>query len=242
MKRDTASGNLTYKGCTGDATHTQGCAETTKGLEFVEGLAMSANGKSLYASGSSSDAVVHFAVDPATGALTAKGCVADTVNNPAGCAKTAPGLYAPYRLATSPDGRSLYVGGGPGGNIDHFKTSSSGALTYEDCLGNVNPPEPDCSGSPSTNLDMTDLKVSADGKSVYGVDVVNSAVDRFARDTSTGALTFEDCVGDTGNNTAGCSTAKRGLFDVDHLALTQDNASVYASTEAYSLVHFQRAH
>jgi len=109
-----STGSLDPEGCVaGTASNPDGCAQTAKGLDGPYSVAVSADGKSVYVAGTSDSAIVRFNRNATSGALTPNGCVADPVNNPDGCTKTAPGLDNADWVTVSPDGTSVYaVGGG----------------------------------------------------------------------------------------------------------------------------------
>ena len=86
--RDPATGILTYRGCiTGEAESvpagTNACAAIesvapagqNSGLDLLQSLALSPDGKSLYTASRLDDAVAHFDRDPVTGVLTYRGCI-----------------------------------------------------------------------------------------------------------------------------------------------------------------------
>src|SRR3989442_813890 len=99
-----ATGALTPKGCVADpANNPDSCAKTAAGLDGAASVAESADGKSVYAAGANDNAIVRFNRDPTSGALTPKGCIADPVNNPDSCAKTAAGLDSAHSVAVSAD-------------------------------------------------------------------------------------------------------------------------------------------
>jgi fibronectin-binding autotransporter adhesin len=89
--------------------------------------------------------------------------------------------------------------------------------------------------------DPTSVAVSPDGKSVYVAGAGPGTVVRFARDTTTGALTPKGCVGDAGDNPANCSQTAKGLDGADSVAVSSDGKSVYvASLGDNAIVRFNR--
>src|SRR5438270_154208 len=100
-----STGALTPKGCIADSTNNPDrCPKTAKGLDCPQSVTVSRDGKSVYAAGSQDNAIVRFARNFTTGALTAKGCIADPAHNPDGCPKTAKGLDRTVFAAVSRDG------------------------------------------------------------------------------------------------------------------------------------------
>jgi 6-phosphogluconolactonase (cycloisomerase 2 family) len=116
-------------------------------------LAVTADGKSVYAASSDDDAIARFKRSKATGALTYKNCITgDTAAGPvsgggSGACKAIPhatsggalsGLDRPRAVTVSADGKSVYVSAGPFGGDDaiaRFKRSkATGALKYKGCV------------------------------------------------------------------------------------------------------------
>ncbi len=72
--RDSSTGALTPAGCIADTQHAGGCASTQEGLNGADGVAISPDGKSVYAAASVDDAVAAFArATPAPGQPTSTG-------------------------------------------------------------------------------------------------------------------------------------------------------------------------
>lgn len=151
FERDAGSGALTYKGCiTGDIAAAdpgsagcsaipsakQGSGGVGTGLGFINDLAVSGDGKSVYATAVADDAVARFDRDLDTGALAYRGCYSsDSALGPAGSGvcDEVPGLAFPGSIALSADGRSLYTGSNT--ELVRFRRDpSSGALTFGDCI------------------------------------------------------------------------------------------------------------
>src|SRR5439155_25818790 len=106
FERDTTTGALTYKGCITGRTETGPAGSgactaipsansrgSNSGLDAPQALALSADGRSLYAAAERDDAVARFRRNTTTGALAYKGCVTgDTQSGPGGsgaCAQIA---------------------------------------------------------------------------------------------------------------------------------------------------------
>jgi DNA-binding beta-propeller fold protein YncE len=110
FKRDVTTGELRPRGCVADTAHNnRGCAQTAPGLWSTQWVAVSFDGRSVYAAGVADDALVRFARNRTTGTLAGRGCVGDALSNPAGCATTAPGLRDVPSFGLTRDGRSLYA-------------------------------------------------------------------------------------------------------------------------------------
>ncbi len=125
-----APGDLTYQGCITGQTESGSagsgaCDEianatssgTGSGLNWVESVTVSPDGRSLYAAlGQTAHGVARFDRDPATGTLTYQGCFTGDLSITA-CTPTPDatadgnnsGLEAIESVAVSPDGESVYL-------------------------------------------------------------------------------------------------------------------------------------
>jgi WD40 repeat protein len=234
LRRDTKTGALKFKGCiTGKRESgpdgSDACAEVpgatnggdASGLDSLNQVVSSADGKSLYATSFDDDSVVRLKRDTKTGALTYRGCItgdeesgADGSDACTAIPAASPGgedsgLDALRSLAVSPDGRSLYTTSEDDHSVARFKRDRrTGALTYKGCITGEPASGPTGSGACSEIPSVGDfgsglsslysVVVSGDGRSVYTAARNDSAVARFARNTRTGSLTYKGCI--TGNS------------------------------------------
>ena len=263
-----APGDLTYQGCiTGEeVTGPDGsgaCAaipEATptgddSGLDRLESVAVSTDGRSVYvAAGQLDHAVAHFNRDPATGALTYVGCMTGEALN-TGCTPIATatmtgdnsGLNWPESVAVSPDGLSVYLTSRFDSAIAQFsRDPTTGALDYIGCDSGEDESVPPCDaiGTPTTggaDSGFHDPKhkaavFSADGRFVYAAGEQDHSIVVFDRDTATGALSFDSCLTgetesippctDTGTATSGGDAS--GLQQPRWLLMGPDDVSLYA--------------
>ena len=230
FNRDTTTGALAPKGCIADpANNPDGCTKTAPGLDGVYGVAVSADGKSVYVAGTSDNAIVRFDRDPTTGALKPKGCVGDADNNPDNCTKTVSGLDGPISVAVSPDGRSVYATSFYDNAIVRFdRDPTTGALKPKGCIADP-ANNPDGCTKTGIGLDAAySVAVSADGKSAYAAGLFDNAIVRFRRDATTGALAAKDCIADPANNPDGCANTAKGLDGIHSVVVSPDGKSVYA--------------
>lgn len=240
-----STGALTPKSCVADPDNNPGgCAQTTPGLDDTQFVAVSADGRSVYAGGYADNAVVRFKRDRTTGALTPRGCIGNDGSNPDGCAQTADGLVAPAWIALSPDGRSVYVASDESNDsaVARFKRNrETGALTPKGCIADPDT-NPDGCTTTADGLDggTTAIAVSGDGKSVYIASGNDDAIVRFKRNTTTGALTPKGCVSDT-SSSAGCAQTVKGLSNPHAVIVSGDGRSVYATgSQDNAIVRFKR--
>jgi 6-phosphogluconolactonase (cycloisomerase 2 family) len=229
-------------------------------------VALSPDGKSLYAVSVLDDAVAHFERNLSTGALTYQGCISgETESGPAGtsaCALIASaasngtdsGLDAVRSVALSADGTSLYVVSESDDAVARFaRDLSTGALTYQGCISGETESGPPGTGActliasatpggANSGLDaLQSLAVSADGRSVYTVSLLDDAVARFDRNPATGALTYQNCItGESQSNDTACTSigsatadgANSGLDELFSVALSPDGTSLYTVSES----------
>ena len=131
--RNPATGALSGQGCIADVGDFAGCGTTQQGLNTAYGVAVSPDGSSVYVASLVDDAIVSFDRNPATGALSGQGCIAD-VGDFAGCGTTQQGLNTAYGVAVSPDGSSVYVASLVDDAIVSFdRNPATGALTPRGC-------------------------------------------------------------------------------------------------------------
>jgi fibronectin-binding autotransporter adhesin len=235
-----ATGNLTFNDCiTGNSadgpTGSGACSAipaaagvgASSGLNGAVSVAVTSDGKSLYAASSIDNAVARFDRNPSTGALTYVGCITGSSDGP-GAANCTPiataspgggnsGLYNPEGIAVSPDGKSVYVIAQSDESVATFsRNTTTGALTYVSCLTGANTVDSHgsnaCTGVPrgtsagfrSGLLTLTSVTVSPDNKSVYTTAGDDDAIGVFSRNTSTGALGYLGCIsGNTGTGATG---------------------------------------
>ncbi len=227
--RDTATGAITYQGCTTGETEaanpgTGQCAPipatvslgAQTGLDNPIALTISAGGGSLYVASHDDDAIARFTRDPATGGLTYEGCVtgedgsgpapgsgactAITGANPNGFES---GLDQLYSLTTSADGRSVYaVSQGDDAVVAFTRDPASGAITFRGCTTGeqesgpapgsgacVLAPRVTPGGNNSGLEKPRSLAVTADNKSLYATSPADDAVNRFGRELEPAPVT-----------------------------------------------------
>src|SRR6185295_8185543 len=159
------------------------------------------------AAGSLDDAVAVFSRNASTGKLTFVEFKKDGVGGVDGLARA-------RGIAVSPDGRTVYVAGGDDDALAIFsRNSSTGALTF---VGVVR----DGVGGADGLDGVQDVVVSTDSERVYVVSETDDSLAVFARDTTTGLLTFLELFR---TNTAGVE----GLDAAHGVALSADGRNVY---------------
>jgi 6-phosphogluconolactonase (cycloisomerase 2 family) len=246
FKRNRTTGALTPKGCIADfANNPDSCGQTTKGLANVVALAVSSDGRSLYAVAENDNAIVRFNRNRTTGKLTPKGCIADSVSNPDNCGRTAKGLDDPDEVAVSDDGRSVYVTAYDSDAITLFKRSrTTGKLTPKGCIAERSYNPAGCARTAPGGLDEPyhgSIVVSSDGKFVYTTGSAGPSIARFKRNRTTGRLTPKGCIADSSNNPEGCGQTTDVFANPYVVALSSDGRSAYAADPGdRGIVRFKR--
>jgi DNA-binding beta-propeller fold protein YncE len=234
------SGALTSKGCIEDNdVGPDSCAKKTNGLGAPVTVAVSPDGKSVYAATATDNAIVQFKRDKQTGALTGKGCIDDNDSGPDTCTDSADGLDQAFGVAVSPDGKSVYAVSNADWALVAFKRDkSSGALTPKGCFDDSGADA--CAGAAPGLDGANSLVVTPDGGSVYVAS--ENAVARFDR-SSNGTLKPKGCIEDNDSGPlAECTASVDGLTQAFGIGTSPDGRSVYvAATGDNSIVRFDRA-
>ncbi len=176
--RDPTTGALTAAGCVDD--HDEGhaaCARTTPGLDAAISVAVSPDGRSLYATGIHDDAIVRFDRDTATGALTPEDCVDDGRTGDDTCARSRNGLNGAHSVAITPDGRSVLVASTYDVAVLGFdRDPSTGELAPEGCVNDNDTGDDTCAARMDGLGGPTQVAITPDGRSAYAASVFDSAI------------------------------------------------------------------
>jgi cysteine-rich repeat protein len=149
------------------------------GATGVAAVAMSPDGSSVYAAAPGVDAVLVFARDAASGLLTQVQRISGVLG--------AQGVHSVRGIAVSPDGKSVYLttrsplASGAQGISVFARDTGTGLLTFLEI-------QREGVGGVSGLYDPRAVVVSGDGLNVYARS--RSALATFARNATTGALTF----------------------------------------------------
>jgi DNA-binding beta-propeller fold protein YncE len=258
LNRNRSTGAITQPaGSAGCISETGSGAEPCAdghGLERPTGVAVSADGKSVYVVSAGSDAVARLNRNTTTGAITqpagSAGCISETGAGPCADGRA---LDSTQGLAVSPDGKSVYVATvgdiDNGGLVRLNRDPTTGAITQPaGTAGCISQPgygaEPCADGHALDGV--WDVTVSPDGKSVYVATaggISQGAVARLNRNTTTGAISqpagAAGCISQTGNGAEPCADGHElsGPLDV---AVSPDGKSVYVATSTWSVVRLTR--
>lgn len=210
FSRDGASGQLSFIEAQRDRY------SSADGLYGVVDVTLSPDGKHLYAAGYDDDSVAVFTRNNNTGHLTFVEALRDGVSG-------VDGLSRAYAVTISPDGAHLYaVGYGDHAVAVFSRNAVTGQLTFVEVLK-------DGAGGVDGLYGARAIAVSLDGAHVYVAGYLEDAIAVFARNNTTGELSFRQVLKD---NTSGVD----GLDGVRALTLTTDGAHLYAASRSDSAV------
>lgn len=246
--RNANTGALTQPRGSGGCIATKGasgCA-TAIGLDGPNSVAVSADGRNVYATSRGANSVTVFHRNRATGALT-------QLRPSAGCVSGLPlpgctggrALVGPDVVVVSPDGANVYVGSFFGNEVAVFdRDPVTGALTQPadatGCLAETS------AGGCTVAIALKapeGMAVSPDGANVYVATALSNAVVVLARNSSTGALTQatdgSGCI--VQGSLSGCTGGVQ-LAGANALAVSPDGDDVYVvSLLSDSVTSFSRS-
>jgi fibronectin-binding autotransporter adhesin len=210
-------------------------------LRGVAWVAVSADGKSVYAVSTIANAVVRFKRNKHTGAITQPagkgGCVSDDGSGP--CAD-GHALLDPVWVAPSPDGKSAYVASLKSNAVARFaRNRDTGALHQS--AGKAGCISEGGAGACSFGHGLSGpFSLAVARRSVYVASSGSNALVRLRRDVTSGAVSQPagraGCVSEDGS---GRCADGHALAGANAVALSADGKSVYVSS-AKSLVRFRR--
>src|SRR5215207_6306380 len=218
---------LSPAGCIDDDdTGPDACAPSIDALDAARGVAVSPDGKDVYATAFGDDAVLHFRRNT-DGSLTPISCVDDNDTGADDCAQSTDGLDQARNVTVSPDGANVYVTGFADDAVVTFRRESNGSLTPLGCVDD-NDTGPDACAQSADGMDaLFDVVISPDGQNAYTSGGLDSAVTRFTRQPD-GTLVPGGCVEQTGGPDA-CTLSTPGLNTVNGLVMSPDGTTLYAA-------------
>ena len=212
---------------------------TVEGLYEPHDVIVSPDGASVYAPGNSADAVAAFQRNSVTGRLSFAEAEFDGSNDPTDPGGTVSGLHVASDLAISPDGKTVYVAGYE--SIAVFaRDAATSKLSYLEAeFDGVN--DPTDGGGVVDGLTGSEAVVSsADGKFVYTAGA--AGITTFARDVSTGKLSYLENEKDGINDPTDPGGPPEGIDGVGDLAISIDGGELYSGTrdDAGAIATFER--
>jgi 6-phosphogluconolactonase (cycloisomerase 2 family) len=222
--RDAATGQLTYVEVI-KTKETDGSGNLIDGLDSVNSLAVSPDGKHLYAVDHDDHTLLLFTRDANTGKLTYVEMLKDGGTD--GSGNPIDGLNRATWITVSPYGKHVYTASDGDNAVAVFsREAATGKLTYVELLKDGGT---DGSGNAIDGLDDAySVTVSPDGKHVYIAGKSDDAVAMFTRDATTGKLTFVEMLKDGG--TDGSGNAINGLDGANSVMVSPDGEHVYAAS------------
>jgi DNA-binding beta-propeller fold protein YncE len=235
FRRNARTGTLTQPRGEAGCIAVKGASDcaTAVGLDGPNSVAVSPDGRSVYATSRASNAVSVFRRDRSTGALSqlpgGAGCISGL---PVPVCARGRALVAPDVVIVSPDGANVYVGSFFGNAVAVFnRDRSSGALTQpEGSTGCIAESTSGC--APGLALAAPEgMAISADGAGVYVATALSNAVVVLSRDPSTGALTQASggsgCIVDS--PLTGCATGVE-LSGANAVTVSPGDGDVYVTS------------
>jgi DNA-binding beta-propeller fold protein YncE len=187
-------GRLAQVGCLKDFAPASACTDAFAMPRPVS-ITVSPDGRFVYATSRVSNAVLVFARDALSGALSETSCVSD--NGSDGACTHGVGMVNPTAIAISPDGHSAYVtlAKRQNGLAVFARDAQTGELRQTACFMSGVPAGRPCRNAPGL-YDANGVAVSPDGRNVYVTAIDSDAIATFRRDSISGALTPLDCIAD----------------------------------------------
>jgi 6-phosphogluconolactonase (cycloisomerase 2 family) len=176
-----------------------------------------------------SDGVAIFKRDPQSGGLSFASCISDDGGDgrdgSEGTCSDGDALAGASQIAFSPDGAFAYVASARASGVSWFtRDPATGALTQAGCIKEAIHAGERCTQGIAL-AGARAVAVSPDGSHVYVAAERSGALTVFRRDATTGALTLQSCVSQTGSD--GACTRAPGLRAPFQLQATADGTDLY---------------
>ncbi len=232
-----ALAQLAAGGCVSEQA-ISGCAPG-RGLDGADTVAVSPDGKSVYAGAFRGNAIAAFERD-GSGALTQpadeSGCVA-AIAAP-GCG-LAVGVSAVESLTVAPDGSRVFAAGAASSAVTSFERAPSGALA-QSATGCISIPAPTGCSLGRAVLGVNAIDTSPDGRDLYSVSAIGSSLAVFDINArGIGQRPGKNrCLGPTVK--PGCPAGK-GMEVPEAITVSPDGRNIYlASFESWAVVSLAR--
>jgi 6-phosphogluconolactonase (cycloisomerase 2 family) len=229
----------------------QSCARSAPGLNGAIGAVVSPDSRNLYVTSELAGEITTFNRDATNGNIDQVACFkpsswTSTLNKPSACTQTARGINGAIGVASSPDGKSIYVAGVNDSAVVAFSRDAvTGKLTDIGCIQKVGAASDVCSTKGEGLGAARAVAVSPDGRNVY-VGTLGHSLAEFSRDPVSGTLRQlpapDNCIEDPADNnpTSGiingtgkqnCTKTASGLAYVRTVTVSPDGRNVYAATD-----------
>ena len=203
FSRDESNGNLTFVN-----SFTNG-QEGVSGISGANDVVVSPDGQQVYVVGTTEDAIAVFNRNSVSGQLSFVHSMTNNVNGVSG-------IGGAQTISVSPDGNHLYVTGTESNAVAVFSRDVvTGMLTFVES-------HTDGNNGINNMAFPIGTAVSPDGKNVYVTSYDDSAINIFARDLTTGRLTFKT---DKVNGSVGVS----GIGGAYSACVSPDGEHVYVT-------------
>ncbi|HSI79086.1 MAG TPA: hypothetical protein VK919_00400 [Solirubrobacterales bacterium] len=244
FKRRPRSGHLRLANCIDDAGMApvdDVCPVSADGMSGPSGIALSADGRSLYVAASVDSAIVRFQLNRG-GKPFPRGCIEDD-DKPFfdDCPIDRQGLAAASDVAVRPDGRSVYVASFNDDAVTWLRRNRrNGALRHRGCIDDNDPPSgPDeCARSTDGLRSANSVTISPDGRYLYAGTTNELTIARF-RLGRQGRPLPRGCVEDP-NSAEVCQTMANGIGRAADFAIDSRGRSYY-SAGVRAIAPFQRS-
>lgn len=222
------NGDLTLEGLLTDGGLDSG-SNTIDGLGGASSIAISPDGRHMYVTGATDNAIAVFTGDSSgLNAMSSLPLYVETLTNGGldGASNIISGLAGASSVAVSPDGRFVYATGETSNSIAAFgRNPQTGRLTFIESLTD--------SGVDSDSnmieelLNPASVTVSPVGNRIYVAASGSDAVSVFGRDFVTGELSYRETL--VSGSTDGAGNLIAGTTEVSSVFASTDGQHVYAS-------------
>ena len=227
--RNEETGELGTVHCLGGAPE---CADVVdpNALLGPSALAVSRDGRFIYAAARGGDAIAWFGYNNATGQLEYKDCYGAT--SAGGCVSigNSHALNGPAWIAVSPDNAQLFVAARDGNAIATFnRNRTTGALSFGGCDGTTNqgPCAPIANGNALSGPEA--LAISPAGGRLYAAAASGNAVASFARRVGPDPLALLGCIGANASGPCTSSGNTTAFSSPEAIAASPDGRHLYVA-------------